>query len=228
MSENYLWEPGDYEAEFMSASLMESTNGKPYIESNWKVIDPEDPEGETFIKTVRTFVSEKAFETSVKKLEMNGFNGDFNSPEFFPEDNVIILRCTHDTYNDKDVERWDFANWGAKKADKSTAQLLSAKYKKEMAKSGKKSKAKNSAAPSTSREVDKNIDVEQIRADCWSKLEETISKHMKEEGQIGEVDQDEMNLQWSKKLREMFEGKKESELTVKDWKEFLDYVATPF
>lgn len=100
--------PGSYEGTFERASLTETRNGTPCLETYWRV--------ENAVIYAPVYLSDAAFETSKKKLEAAGFNGDFENPEFAGE---ARLTMRVEEYNGEEREKWDLAWGGNEPAGKS-------------------------------------------------------------------------------------------------------------
>lgn len=68
------------------------------------------PVVEIVTRTVYSYLSDAAFDRSQQKLTVClGFNGNFQEPEISEKaKDGITLECTHETYNGKDRERWDY------------------------------------------------------------------------------------------------------------------------
>jgi len=103
----------------------------------------------TFNRTVRIYLSDKAWEQSVKKLESLQFNGDFDHPDITSDG--LELTCEHETYNGKQQERWELVSWSGSKErtppDKATLMKLNARYK--VATAASKVPASKPSAPPT-------------------------------------------------------------------------------
>lgn len=56
-------------------------------------------------RTVYLYTSDAAWPHTSPKLESLGFNGDFGNPKFTADG--AVLQCTMETYNGKQVERWE-------------------------------------------------------------------------------------------------------------------------
>jgi len=109
----------NYMATFQSAELMETEKGTPCLEMTWLV--------DGVAKKVKLYLSDKAWDTSEKKLRANGFNGNFEAPGFAGD---VELKFKYETFQDRDgndrtVEKWDFANWGGNSEPASRATVVS-------------------------------------------------------------------------------------------------------
>lgn len=112
------FEPGNYTGKFLSACCTKSKNGIPAIESQW------DVDGKTV--TVRTYLSDAAWEISEKKLRAAGFDGNMSKPGFPAE---VELYLKYEVYKDADVERWDFSGGTGTPADDATVKTLQKRWK---------------------------------------------------------------------------------------------------
>lgn len=79
------------------------------------------------VRTVYLYLSEAALPHTEKKLVSLGFNGIYEAPEFTRTERVE-LRCKHEEYEGKTMERWDLG-FLPKPADKDTLSTLSAKFR---------------------------------------------------------------------------------------------------
>ena len=88
-----------------------------------------------FDRHVRMYLSDAAWDQSIEKLALLGFNGDFKNPEI--TDDWVALECVHEEYNSKMGEKWELSDWGGsserKAPDDNTLRTLNARYKTAMA-----------------------------------------------------------------------------------------------
>jgi hypothetical protein len=73
-----------------------------YVAENgqWSPIEPVK-------RDLRFWLSEKAWDVSMRDLKTLGFNGDLENPKFAPEVYTgINMECTLEEYNGKQQERW--------------------------------------------------------------------------------------------------------------------------
>mgnify|MGYP000270049554 CR=1 FL=1 len=77
----------------------------------------------------------KAWEYTQKKLSKLGFQGDFESPAFVGPavDTGVSLDMVHETYQNKEKERWDLSGGGAvEKASKDVTRQLNSRWRSEV------------------------------------------------------------------------------------------------
>jgi hypothetical protein len=148
-----LPEKGTYFAELMSAIVSEGKSCPQFVLSlsithiskngTWKALPG------SFLRHVYIYLSDKSWETSQKKLESLGFNGDFCNPDFSDKikNEGVELTCTHQQYEGEWRDKWELANWGGtevKRASSDIVRQLQAKWK---AKAGAKPAAPKSNPP---------------------------------------------------------------------------------
>lgn len=98
---------GVYAADIISAKSTVSRNNTPMIEIEFCVVLPD---GEAVERTIYIYLSESAKPKSREKLEFLKFNGDFDAPQF-GVNKQILLRCTHEVYQNVPREKWELASW---------------------------------------------------------------------------------------------------------------------
>lgn len=112
------FEPGLY---WMAEPLMgtqNSANGTPFlflqgkithVSQNGQAIEVPEPAG----RTVRLYLSEKAFPYTMDRLNPLGFNGDFSNPQLGGEHaKGVWAECSAGTYDGKPQERWQLPGGG--------------------------------------------------------------------------------------------------------------------
>lgn len=120
-----LFEPGEYEGTVESGVYKEGiTNATPYIEVIFDIGGHK--------RSVYLYLSEKAENMSIERLQALGWNGEFENINFANKGPHLIT-CTHAPhYKNKEriVEKWTF--WGPKKeyqVNKEFASSIKAKFK---------------------------------------------------------------------------------------------------
>lgn len=129
--------PGLYCASrILSAETLESKNGKAYLKIDFALTHRADNEqwisiGAAESRSIRLFVSDKAYSYTEAKLVELGFNGDFLNPQFSTPEEVYQLVCVHEMYEGKSQEKWDLAGSGGsegKSVTEETIRDLSARW----------------------------------------------------------------------------------------------------
>jgi hypothetical protein len=130
-------EPNTYLGNLRSSVATESKTGTPQIacefeithhalNGEWVAIIPQD-------RTLWLALSDAAWPYTKPKLEVLGFNGNFENPTCTKGEQVQ-LACKHEEYGGKMREKWDLAEWGGVELapmNKDKARLWSAKWKAE-------------------------------------------------------------------------------------------------
>jgi len=87
-------------------------------------------------RTIRLWLSEKAWPYSQQKLDALGFSGDFSNPRFGEQAQGVQLNCKIEQYQQKPVERWDLYYEGAgerKAPPQDAVRKLNAKWQQAQA-----------------------------------------------------------------------------------------------
>jgi hypothetical protein len=111
------YEEGVYRCEVVSQGLGESSTGTPQFVIRVKVLSElsggEEVPVNSYERTSYLYLSEKAIESSIKRLKVMGFAGtsfrqlDPNAQGFHDFSGTIIeMVCKHETYDGKDTEKW--------------------------------------------------------------------------------------------------------------------------
>ncbi len=214
-------EPGIYAGTLVSMEFGKASTGTPCIVTQWMI------EGEDVTRSVYTYMSKNALPMSIQKLESIEFNGDFENPACGIE--IVELRCTHEEYDEKDVERWDFARWGGVNidaADKRTVKEMNAIWKKKAGAPPKKEKSPKTGPPAPAPKKEKPKDGAS-RGDAWDAyLEHKATPEALEALEKGTNATSAM--EWQTILAEVHPDKDEMDFDEIDWKQVVDYCKTPF
>ena len=195
-----LHETGTFTGDLVEIGFSEADSGTPYVFTKWALETGAE-------RTVNTYLSDASWEMGIKKLESIGFNGDFKNPDCDVTQTDLI--CTHEYYEakDKDVERWEFANWGGgqnhKEASSDLIRKMNAKWKK--------------SAPKSST-TSKDTQTPRERA-C-----EAFVNHKDR----SEMEQSELVEMWEAMLESVITDKDEKKFSASDWKAIEDYAKLPF
>lgn len=99
---------------------------------NWARLD------QPLQRTVWVSLSRNALPYAEQKLAVLGFQGDYGDPQFVnPDDSTkpvsVALICRHETYENKDREKWDLVKWGEQREatppDDNTIRTLNQKWR---------------------------------------------------------------------------------------------------
>ena len=175
-------DPGTYEAQLTDWGTGSSVKGTPYVWTKWSV--------EEESRTVYSYLSSKAFDISFKKLNALGFNGDFTNPDF--EKKHTELSCTHEEYDGKLKERWDFTDWGDSEYEQTNLD-------------DQKKLSLNAMWKNAAKDSGKDNAVDSKRAEAW----EFFSQSDKDPDV------------WYETIKKNFPDKKEGDLTASDWEEIV-------
>lgn len=105
MSQQQLWEAGNYVGDLVEAVFGKSNKNTP------QVVFTFDIEGNR--KMVFAYLSDAAQERTFEDLEKMGWNGSTSKPEF-SNPKRVELYMQHDTYEGKTNEKWNISSGGFK------------------------------------------------------------------------------------------------------------------
>lgn len=86
----------------LSAQTLSSSNGNPFLQIAFNF---EDGDGST--KYINLYLTDNAIPYSKKKLDILGFNGDFENPQFTV--GYFEVQVTQEQYEGNMVEKYDVA-----------------------------------------------------------------------------------------------------------------------
>ncbi len=141
-----MMEAGTYYATLTDAGMDQSSGGTPCMRLGFNVTHQASNgawvEIQATERSVYLYTTDKAFPYTAAKLHDLGFNGDYGNPGF-GDNTQTQLVCSHETYEDKDREKWDLPGSGAGERNappQDVIRRLNAKHKTQV-----------SAAPPASR-----------------------------------------------------------------------------
>jgi hypothetical protein len=114
-----------------------------------------------FMRHVYSSLSEAAWPSTEQKLQALGFNGDFQNPDFSDKtkNEGVELTCTHQEYQGKTSDKWEFSNWGTTEVKRASVDIVRQMNAKWKAKVGAKPAAKAPQADGPRDEDAPGVDV---------------------------------------------------------------------
>lgn len=112
------FEPGMYWMENPTLGTNSSDKGTPFLFLQGKITDiavggETKPVALAAERTIREWLSDKAFPYAIERLNSVGFNGDFGSPALTGEHvKGVWVECSLEEYEGKQRERWQLAGGG--------------------------------------------------------------------------------------------------------------------
>ena len=76
------------------------------MDGEWVAIKP-------LSRHIRIYLSDAAWESSTKKLDLLKFDGNFLEPKITGE--MVVLECNHETYNNKVGEKWELSGFNSER-----------------------------------------------------------------------------------------------------------------
>lgn len=148
-----------------------------------------------------------------ERLQGLGFNGDFENPRFTNVEDGVALRCKHDEYQGRQVERWDVAGSApVKRASADKMSELGAWWNASAGTSTPPSaKAPPTAGPPPVKETP-----ESTREKAWDRLAKA---------QDGKTQQELVGI-WNTIIGRI--DKSETDFTSEDWGEVEEHASVPF
>lgn len=189
-------------------------------------------------RTVYLSFTDAASPYSERKLEQLGFNWNFEVPEFsvVRENKAVELKSVVESYNGKNREKFDLADWGDREfepCDADRLRQLNARFAQKRQKTavppGKPAAVPPAPAmtappvaaappPPAAPPVEDPNDAVTAKLNAWAKCREGWANKPDEE----------RNAAWQKSITEVAGKRHENELLVADWNRVGELAQLPF